>query len=356
MKRLLTIVTAVLALSLPQGRAVTTPIIGFVTLNLQQDTNFLGFALQPVLELQTTFNISATDRTHINLTASGLTLTNDQYNTITAPTHWIEITTSGANEGFTSAITDTLATANELVLQTAIPATVANASTLKIWKLWTLASAFGATNTAGLTGASTPDVADLVLIPSGPTTFNQYFYSTGGAQGIGWRKVGGSTTDCSAVTVPFAQGAAVRARSSKSIIITGMVKPGKTFVTLQTGRNYVANLCPVNAGGTLASTEGRTLGNSGLYTGLATGLSGGTASEGTATGGADLVLLWNGTSTAAGTGYTQYFYSTGGFYGTGWRVIGGGSADQAAVPLPDGAFIIQRRGPALALQLNQGAF
>ena len=101
----------------------------------------------------------------------------------------------------------------------------------------------------------------------------------------------------------------------------------------------------MNAGGVGSSTEGRTLGNSNFYTGTPAALSGATAS-----GDAELVLLWYG------AGYTQYFYSTGGFNGTGWRLVGGGVADQAGVPLPDGAFVILRRGAALTLQLNQGNF
>jgi hypothetical protein len=62
------------------------------------------------------------------------------------------------------------------------------------------------------------------------------------------------------------------------------------------------------------------------------------------------VLIWSG------GGYDQYFYSTGGAGGVGWRKIGAGSADQAGVPLPDGAFVILRRGPPVTVTLNQGTF
>jgi uncharacterized protein (TIGR02597 family) len=346
MKRIVLSALACLALPLaPCIASVSSPIVGFVTLNLQEGNNFLGFSLLPDLAVQSSFTVNAGDRTHINLTAAGLVLSDDQYNTGAQPTYAVEITSTGASQGFTAAITDTVATGNELVLADAIPADVTDGSTLKVWRLWTLSSVFGATNTAGLTGSTAPETADLVLLPTGATTFDQYFYSTGGAQGTGWRKVGDGTTDHAAQPVSLAQGAAVRARSAKAIIITGLVKPGKTTVSLQTGRNYVANLCPVNAAGTGASAEGRTLGNSGLYTGTASGLTGATAS-----GDADLVLLWNG------SGYTQYFYSTGGFTGTGWRLVGSGTTDQANTALPDGAFVILRRGAALNLQLNQGNF
>jgi hypothetical protein len=42
--------------------------------------------------------------------------------------------------------------------------------------------------------------------------------------------------------------------------------------------------------------------------------------------------------------------------GTGWRRIGAGSTDQGAVPMPDGAFVIQRRGAPTEVVLNQGNY
>jgi hypothetical protein len=125
------------------------------------------------------------------------------------------------------------------------------------------------------------------------------------------------------------------------VILTGQVKPGRTRVQLGTGHNYVANLCPVNANGNNASSEGRTLANSGLTTSL----QGAPVSEQ-----ADLVLLWNG------SGYDAYFHSTGGPLDSGWRKVGAGKADQAGVALPDGAFVILRRGAPLTLTLDQGNF
>lgn len=325
-----------------QQPQVTTPVVGFLTLQLQAGNNFLGFALLPAMEVQGAFNISAGDRTHIFLQgAPQLALTNDQFNTGPKPTHVIEIVSAGAAQGFTSVITDTIATGNEIVLESAIPAGVVDGAQLKVWRLWTLAEAFGATNSAGLTGGTTADTADIILLPKSGGGYDQYFYSTGGVQGAGWRMVDGGTTAQDNVPVQFTGGAAIRARSAKSIIITGQVKPGNTQVQLQTGRNIVVNLCPVNAAGTTPSSEGRTLGNSGLQAGIA-----GAAASALA----DLVLL------ADGAGYTQYYYSTGGLLGTGWRKVGSGQADQAGVALPDGAFIILRRGAPTSLVLNQGSF
>lgn len=321
---------------------VTSAIWGHLTLNLQQGTNFIGFALVPTMELQAKFDISGTDRKIVFLNGGpGFALTHNQFNIGSQTSHAIEVITSGAGQGFMSPITATLATNNQLTLAQEIPAGVANGASLKVWKLWTLADLFGATNTAGLTGGTTPATADLVLLPNG-SGFNQFFYSTGGAQGTGWRQVGGGTTNRATTPIFMSSGLSIRARTAKPIVILGQVKPGHTQVTLQTGMNYVANLCPVNTAGDNPSTLGRTLANSGL----ADGLTGASSSQA-----ADLVMLWNG------TGYDQYFNSTGGPLGTGWRKVGDSAkTNQAQVPLPDGAYIILRRGAPVTITLNQGSF
>ncbi|MEN3940756.1 TIGR02597 family protein [Prosthecobacter sp. SYSU 5D2] len=322
---------------------VTTPVMGFLTLNLTPGTNFMGFALLPSMEMQGLVNIDA-GRTSIFLQgAPNVALINDQFNTGSLPSHTIEISGSDgdAGVGFTSVITDTFALDNEIVLADAIPEGVADGATVKIWKLWTLADVFGADNSAGLTDAAAPAQADLIQIPNG-VGFDQYFYSNGeGEYTAGWRLVGDFTTDQGVVPLEFAGGIAITARSAKSVVIVGQVKPGNTRVNLQTGNNFVANLCPVNA---VDSEVGLTLETSGLQEGLTHGL---TSVQ------ADRVLLWD----AQAGGYIQYYYSApGGIAGTGWRRIGAGMADQKDVPLPDGAYIIHRVGGPVSIQLNQGAF
>ena len=321
---------------------VTTKPVGFVTLNLQTGNNFVGFSLQPSAAFSGAFTVSATDRKHIFLTNA--TVTDDQFNGA-AGSYVIEVTTAGANEGLNTVITDTIATGAEVVLQDALPAGVADGSTLTVWKLRTIADAFGATNSAGLT-AGTSTTADLILLPNTSGGFDQYFYSSGGIPGIGWRKVAGGTTNQANVPLYYSDGFVIAAKSAKSVTVTGEVKSGKTTVVLETGNNLVANLCPVNAAGTNPSTEGRTLGNSGLYTGNSTtGLLAGTSST------ADLVLISNGAG-----GYNQYFYSSGGIPGIGWRQVAGGNTDRSTVALPDGCYLIVRRGAPVAIQLAQGAF
>jgi uncharacterized protein (TIGR02597 family) len=321
------------------AQTVTTPVVGGITLNLAAGTNFVGFALQPILELQTEVTIHATQRNRVFL-PSTVTLTDGQYGSGAQATHVVEFIDAGVAEGMHLVIAQTIATGRELVLTGSVNAAVADGAKVRIWRLWTLGDVFGATNTAGLLGGATSGAADLVMVPSG-TDFVRYFYSTGGAQGTGWRLASGGTVDQAGVRLPFGGGLVIQTLASRALVLAGQVKTGKTRVTLQTGRNYVANLCPVNAGGSLPSAAGLTLSNSGMQSFL-------TAGKVSAL--ADLVLIWNG------TGYNQFYYATGGLVGTGWRRVGAGSTDQGSVPMPDGAFVIQRRGAPTEVLLSQGNY
>ena len=338
---LITAITAAFAVGL--NAQVTTKPVGFVTLNLQTGNNFVGFSLQPSSAFTGAFTVNATDRTHINL--SNATITDNQFNGA-AGTHVLEITTAGASQGLNTVIVTTLAVGSEIILQDALPAGVADGSTMTIWKLRTISDAFGAANSAGLT-AGNSTTADLLLIPTATGGYDQYYYSTGAPFGVGWRKVGGGSTDRASVAFYYSDGFIILVRgSAKTVTVTGEVKMGKTSILLESGNNFVANLCPVNASGTTPSTEGRTLGNSGLYTGVPTTGLLGTTSANTA----DQVLIWNG------TGYTQYYYSTGAPFGVGWRQVGGGNTDRASIALPDGCYLVLRRGAPVSIQLAQGNF
>jgi uncharacterized protein (TIGR02597 family) len=230
------------------------------------------------------------------------------------------------------------------VLQEPLHPGVADGSQIKIWKLWTIGDAFGSTNSAGLTSTNSSSTSDLILIPTG-SGYAQYYYSAGGFAGVGWRRIGGGSADQMGVPLYFTDGFLILARSAKSVNIVGAVKPGQTTVVLETGNNFLANLCPVNAGGANPSVLGRTLGNSNLYNGTANGLTGGTSLNS-----ADVVLIQNG------FGFDQFYYSTGGFAGVGWRQVGQGSTNMDTRPLPEGSFIVFRRGAPTTVSLSQPAF
>jgi uncharacterized protein (TIGR02597 family) len=320
----------------------SSPISGFVTLPLAEGINFVGFPLLPGAEVQGTVTIDAGDRRVLSFQAPPpFALSNGQFNTLpAAPSHVTEVASTGTGQGFFSSITATAALNNTITLADPIPAGVNDGVVVRVWKLWTIADAFGVAAEGGLTGGTTPDLADLILLPSG-SGYDRYFYSMGGAQGVGWRRVGGGTDNQASQTLPFADGFAISSRSGKVIQIVGMVKPGLIRFTLQTGRNLITNLCPVNAGGADPSPVGRTLANSGLQDTLLGGLS---ATQ------ADQVLMFgNGT-------YATYYLSTGGPLGSGWRRVGAGSTNQGATPLPDGSFVVIRRGAPVTVQLSQESY
>lgn len=311
--------------SLPAG---VSPVSGYLKLPLQPGIQFLGFALQSELVLQTDFSVDANNRARVQLTRSGLNVANGQFNGLV-----FEIAGANPEEGWQAVVLDTLSTGKALLLNQALPATAGDEGKLRLWRPWTLGTLFGAANEAGLTAGEDAADADLILIPNGSGGYDTCFYASGGALGTGWRKEGAGSADQRQVTVPLHGGVAIRARSPKTLLLTGELKPGKTRITLPTGRSLIANLSPV--------AEDRTLGSSGLAGQL-------TAAPGMEN--ADLVLLWNG------EGYRPYFMSSGGILGEGWRLAAAGAADQSGVPLPDGAFLIERRGPPVVITLDQGGF
>jgi uncharacterized protein (TIGR02597 family) len=316
---------------------------GYTTLNLPAGAStFVGLNLVPPTAYAGTFDVVATDVTRrtITLTAAGTGLADNQFNTVP---HFIEITTPGSHQGVNTMIVGTYTSGNCVVVQDSLPADIVNGGTVTIRRLWTLSSVFGNTNQAGLTGGISSNSADLIRVPNLASGYDQYFYSTGGFTGVGWRQIGAGSANKANVPLYFSDGFYIFNRgAAKSVTVTGSIKTGPTQVMIETGNNYLANLCPVQSD---ASSLGRTLGNSGLYAGAAGGLTGATSAEN-----ADLLLLPNG------TGYIQYFYSTGGFTGVGWRKIGAGSTDQSSTPLPEGCFIVYRKGETVMVKLTQGSF
>jgi len=329
--------------ALAQTTVITEP-SGYTTLNLPAGAStFVGLNLVAPTAYAGTFDVVAADTTRrtITLTATGTGLTNNQFNAVP---HFIEITTPGARQGMNTVIIGTSATGNSVVVQDPLPADIVNGGTATIRRLWTLSTVFGASNQAGLTGGISSNIADLIRVPNRAGGYDQYFYSTGGFTGVGWRQIGTGTANKANVPLYFTEGFFIfnRGATTKSVTLPGTVKTGPTQVLIETGNNYLANLCPVQFD---ATNQGRTLGNSGLHNGTTNGLTGATSAEN-----ADLVLVPNG------AGYIQYFYSTGGFTGIGWRKIGAGSTDQSSTPLPEGCFIVYRKGAPVMVQLTQGSF
>lgn len=184
----------------------------------------------------------------------------------------------------------------------------------------TISDIFGADNSAGLTGGASASLADNIYIPT-VAGFDIYYYSTGGFFGVGWRKVGSGATDFATLAFVSSDGFYIYRQPSSDLdfVLTGAVKTINTSVAVTGKYTFVSAVYPVGA----------TLDSSGMQNSLTGGASASIA---------DNVYIQNATSA-----FDIYYYSTGGFFGVGWRKVGAASVDQGDVPLPS-AFIIARTG------------
>ena len=253
--------------------------------------------------------------------------TDDQFNAA-AGSHYIEIISVGGSKtapqvGSTRSIVDTLP--DSLILDTALPAGLSDPVEFRVMSHWTLASIFGATNSAGLKAGSVRS-ADQVQLWNG-SGYDSYYFQTQGLGGTGWRKVGDQSTDAGSTVIRPDQSLVIKRadNSPLALLVSGWVKRGPATFSVVSGFNFLPN--PFASPVTLAS--------SGLYRGDAnSGVAGGTLST------ADQVMLWNG------TGYDSFVYQTSGAGGTGWRRLGAPSVDAGSTPIrPGTAVIIRRKRP-----------
>jgi uncharacterized protein (TIGR02597 family) len=309
---------------------VSTDPVGFITLEVAGTNNaapnalsFLGLGMTQPVALQATLE-SASGTTVVDDQASW---TDDQFNGANG-SHYIELI-SGSGAGKIAYIVDTLDASNSLVLDEDISASITPGTSFRIRKNWTLASIFGATNSAGL-GSGTASTADEVLIYDPVSAqYKTYYYKTAGITGgTGWRSTASLSADESNTPIEPTAGILVRRKQASNITfpLTGAVKLGPTKYSVFGGNNFAGNIYPTNT---------LTLGNSML---LESGFAGGSAST------ADLVLIYD-QSTNPPT-YKTYYYKTVGITGgTGWRSTASLSEDASGVVLPSGkAVIIQRKG------------
>ena len=174
-----------------------------------------------------------------------------------------------------------------------------------------------------LAGAVLAGTADKVWIPTGPGTYDRFWYKTGTS--AGWRKTTTGSNDTGAVTgdVPllYIDGIIVEKKgTAKDLVLSGEVKTKGSNVLLAQGQNLISIVPPT----------GSTLFNAGLQGDIA-----GSAVASTA----DIVWVPNGSGS-----FNRYWYKT--TSPAGWRTTSTGSDNTGAVsvdvPLPS-SIIIQRR-------------
>lgn len=264
--------------------------------------------------------------------AAGAVLTDDQGTFTTAFTAGTALTlkiTSGANAGITQDVT--AFTATTVTTGQDISGLVTAGTSYELRATPTVASLFGATNSAGLLGsASNSNTADLIWIPNGDGTYTRIFYSTGGIQGTGWRAPGIASTDRGATPIAITDAVFVQRKGTTdlSVVFTGHVQTTATKAAVVNGFNPVSRVIPV----------GITLAQSQLETELTQSASNSNTAD----------LIWNPTGTG---NYDRYFYSNGGIQGTGWRSPGIASTDRGSVVLNSG-YLIQRKGNSTNVTLR----
>jgi hypothetical protein len=208
---------------------------------------------------------------------------------------------------------------NSITLPAAVTG-VAVGNTYRIRLAPTLQEIFPVGTLAGSVIAST---ADKVWIPTGPGTYDRFWYKTGAS--AGWRKTTNGSNDTGAVTgdVPllYIDGIIVEKKgTAKDLVLTGEVKTKGSNMLLAQGQNLISVIPPT----------GSTLFNAGLQGDIA-----GSALASTA----DIVWVPNGSGS-----FVRYWYKS--TSPAGWRTTSTGSDNTGAVsvdvPLPP-SIIIQRR-------------
>lgn len=330
--------------------AVTTDPVGFINLNVKgtggtkaSEITYIGLSMARPVDYQGT----AETVSGSTLTSSTATWTTNQFASTPTPGYFLEVF-SGSKAGLLTQIVSCNGTNKTLTVAENLTSLGVESTnvTFKIRQNWSLAGIFGATNSAGL-GAGNSTTADLVSIYNpalggGAGGYDQYFYSSGGLAGVGWRKVGGGNTNHANTPIAQDEGPIIKRlqASDLSIPLSASVKLGQTLTTVFPGPNFIGNVYPsgvLTLGLTdLAANPPKYRSN--LYTASSTtGVVGGNSTT------ADLILIYNPTLGGGAGGYDQYFYSSGGLAGIGWRKVGGGSTNQAGTVLASGKAIYLKR-------------
>ena len=277
-----------------QTTAYTTP-VGYETLTVATGFNYLGLRLQQPVSLAGI--VTAKTETSLTLSSSAALVGGKMY--------VLEITNAiGVTQEFlgTALAGDVLTTPIGLSAQ--VVADPTNGDKYKIRSAPTLATTFGAKNSAGLAAGSFGPGLDQVWLPNpaSPTGFDQYYFDTDQTDPVTldsgtWANAAtNDPVDGASTTWNYADGILLaRAVGSpvgaETVVISGEVKTSTTEYSLAKGVSYVSSIYPVGA--TLSSTFGAK--NS---AGLAPGSFG---------PGDDQVWVPNSSSI---TGFDQYYFDT----------------------------------------------
>lgn len=289
----------------------------------------------PLVEIVASGTVNAVSGSNLTLTSTPSTLPN----VISTP-HAIKITSRDDHRGAgatapAGSSTNAYGLSAQITAQTGQQVTAALATApnvgdeFVIYRLETLDSVFGATNTAGLTGASGAANADTVFIEAAGN-FVGYYYKSSGVGGTGWRTVVGNTAAGTTV-IPPNKGLMVSRKPTGSLVnirITGDTLPGNEVPAVAAGFNLLNN--PFTVGTTLAASTIKD---------HVTGASG--------AANADAIFLEN-----AGV-LTAYYFKSSGVGGTGWRTVVGNTASDSVILAPGKSIIFQEKAGTVGFKLPE---
>lgn len=265
-----------------------------------------------------------------SVSGNSISVSGQDFDTLleTGENYFIEIA-NGSNEGVNTLISgwsaDSITTADDIssVLSP-------DSETVNIHRLRTVGEVFGVGGDV-LEGGSAL-TGDLILMPNPDGAgLVRLYYSTGGFTGTGWRQVGESG-DKANTPIYFSDGLYIFKRSAGNVDVqfSGTVKMTSSSVVIDEGFVPYSTVFP----------SGTTLASSGLFdeSNPSQSLNGGSAIT------ADLVF----TDSDGDGAIERYYYSSGGFTGTGWRQVGG-SGDKSDVELSSGFAVFRRGSGAIAV-------
>ncbi len=132
-----------------------------------------------------------------------------------------------------------------------------NTTTFTLRPVATLATVFGAANSAGLaTGSGSSAGADQVWVPDGSGNFNRYYFDLFAPPAFsdpGWVQTGqeggvaDALVDAATINLVYADGVVMNSPAGGEFVVTGSVKLTNTELSVNPGFTFVSSVAPTGA-------------------------------------------------------------------------------------------------------------
>lgn len=293
--------------------ATTTP-VGYETVKLSPGFNYTGLRLHQPVVFSGTFE---------TITENSVTDVGASYGLVAGKTYVIEI---NDGSGILTEVLGSAAVGATITTRDNLSAAgVASGASYSIREAATIASVFGATNSAGLaSGFGGIGGADVIFLSDGDGGFDQFYYDD---LEESWADVNGSPVNGAIIPIVYTDGLIISATASLDLIVVGEVKKQATATLVAGGFNYISSVYP--AGATLSSTF------DGAISQLDRGFGG--------ISGADVFFVSDGSG-----GFNQYYYDD---LEESWADVNGAPVNGSAISLESGV-IFSNEGAPVSLKLS----